>query len=417
MKNTLRLRNVLFLLFIISLGFLGYKGYLGLEKIAVTKKAEQFYQSEQYAKSEPLYKNAIDNGSILYKDQQNQATYSKLSRTSKEISSFLNIADLAFKNENYVELIMTYTDYLQVKEIKKKDPIFVDFDKHYNTEKQLFSLLTIVQANSYKQMDNNIDKHNFDNENFIFILGKLPIEVYGGATEKSKELTEQFKTYDARKYSFLKESLPFEALKSTINNQLTSYKESGIDAYWLNEDLKTFEKIHESKLAALEERRKKREEEIKKALENEKANDPVFQEKIMTIVNDYAVSWMSAYNALDSSYFVNITPDLLNFFNERFENIRSEDASFIGELLYTEFDLESFKYRNEDGIESVELNVVLIMNSASYLLGEDYELEETLNPWHYKLINTDSGWMISERKEIVDFNYSNTKVFEFIYNN
>ena len=199
MKNTLRLRNVLFLLFIISLGFLGYKGYLGLEKIAVTKKAEQFYQLEQYAKSELFYKKAIDNGSILYKEEQNQATYSKLSSTSKEISTFLNMADLAFKNENYPELIMTYTDYLQVKEMKKKDPIFVDFAKHYNTEKQLFSLLSNVKANSYKQMDNNIDKHNFDNENFIFILGKLPIEVYGDATKKSKELTEQFKMYDAKK--------------------------------------------------------------------------------------------------------------------------------------------------------------------------------------------------------------------------
>ena len=219
-----------------------------------------------------------------------------------------------------------------------------------------------------------------------------------------------------KKYSSLKESLAFEALKSMINNQLTSYKEIGIDAYWLNDDLKTFEKIHKSKLAALEERRKKREEEIKKALENEKANDPMFQEEIMTVVNDYAASWMLAYNNLDSSYFVHITPELLNFFNERFKNIRSKDAAFIGELLYTEFDLESFKYRNDDGAESVELNVVLIMNSASYLLGEDYELEETLNPWHYKLIMTDSGWMISERKEIVDFNYSNTKVFEFLYN-
>ncbi|USK55916.1 hypothetical protein LIS82_05135 [Cytobacillus solani] len=415
MKNTVRIRNGLFLLFVISAGLLVYKAYLGYEKLTAAKKAEHFYTSQQYVKSETFYKNAINNRSILYKENEIQSTYTMLSNNNKEVSALLEKADSLYRNENYSGLIKTYKSYLDLLEKKQNDPVFLDYDQHFNVQNEFDTLLSNTKKNLYKQMDANVNNEMFENEYFIAILGELPNEVYGSADKKTEELTSHFINYDERKYSLLEKSLRYNQLKKTINHQISSYHKIGLEAFWLKETPKKIEKAHELKMAALEEERKRKEEELKKAMEAEKAKDPAFQEEIMTVVNEYAIGWMSAYNQLDTSYFVHITPELLNFFDERFEEIRSNQTIFTGELLYTEFDLDSFNYSMDDEEESVELNVVLTMNSASYAEGEIYEMKETANPWYYKLIHTNDGWKLSERKELVHFNYSNTRIYEFAY--
>ncbi|MED3572865.1 hypothetical protein [Cytobacillus praedii] len=415
MKNTVRIRNGLFLLFIISFGLLGYKAYLGYEKFTATKNAEHFYLSQQYVKSETFYENAITNRSILYKENQIQSTYTMLLNNNKEVSALLEKAESLFRNENYSGLIKTYKDYLNLKEKKQDDPIFLDYDQHFNVQNEFDTLLSNTRENLYKQMDVNVKNQLFEDEHFIALLGALPNEVYGSADKKAEELTSHFIKYDEKKYSLLEDRLSYNQLKQKINRQVSSYYKIGFEAFWLKETLKSIEKAYELKIAALEEERKRKEEELKKAMEAEKAKDPAFQEEIMTVVNEYAIGWMSAYNQLDTSYFVHITPELLNFFHDQFEEIRSNQTIFTGELLYTEFDLDSFKYRMDDTEESVELNVVLTMNSASYTEGEIYEMTETANPWHYKLINTIEGWKLSERKELDHFNYSNTRIYEFTY--
>ncbi|WP_102273121.1 hypothetical protein [Cytobacillus massiliigabonensis] len=414
MKNTLWIRNGLFLLFVISAGLLGYKAYLGYEKVTASKKAEHFYKSQQYVNAEPYYKKAMNNRSILYKENEIQSNYTMLSSSNKEVSALLEEAEASYRNENYSKLINTYKGYLDLKEKKRDDPIFLGYDQHFNVQEEFDTLLSNAKENLYKQMDANINNEMFENEHFIAILGEMPTKVYGSADKKAEELTSHFINYDKRKYSLLENILSYNQLKKTINRQVSSYYKIGIEAFWLKETLKKIEKAHELKMAALEEERKRKEEELKKAMEEEKAKDPAFQEEIMTIVNEYVIGWMAAYNQLDPSYFVHISPELLNFFDERFEEIKSKQTIFTGELLYTEFDLDSFKYSMDDE-ESVELHVVLTMNSATYKEGENYEMKETANPWHYKLIHTSDGWKLSERKEIVNFNSANTQIYEFGY--
>jgi hypothetical protein len=427
MKKIQWLRNGLFLLFVVSLLFLGNKSYQVIAKITTTNKAEDFYNSKQYAKADAHVEKVIYNQAVNYKEKQIKTYFKELSRNKKLANSFYTNAEKAYKKEDFKGLFNSYSNYVKTVEDEANNKIFIDFDTHFQTKEKFSTLFSTIQQNSYKQMEANIKENIYKNEFFILILGKLPAKVYGGKAQKSNELLKLFRQYDSNKYSFLEKNLAFDSLKDTITKQISSYEEVNIDPTWLRSNLKAYQHTHDKQLAKLETERKKREEELRKAkeaelaaekaaAEAEKANDSIFQEEIMTVVNDYAEGWMDAYNNLDSSYFVNITPELRSFFEERFEGIRANNAQFIGELLYNEFDLDSFEYRNDEGVEMVELDVVLSMNSASYEYGDYYEMEETSTPWHYSLMNDGFGWQLSARKEISHFNYANTEVYQFGYN-
>jgi hypothetical protein len=427
MKKLQWLRNGLFLLFVVSLLFLGSKSYQGIAKITTTNKAVEYYNSKQFAKAEAQVEKVIDNHAVKYKDKQIKTYNDELSRNKKLANSFYTNAEKAYKKEDYQGLFNSYASYVKTVEDETNNKVFNDFDTHFQTKEKFHNLFITLQEKSYKQMEDNLKENIYKNEDFIFILGKLPAKVYGSKEQKSNELNKLFHQYDSKKYALLEKNLAFNSLKETISKQMTSYKEINIDPIWLKSNLKTYQKTHDKQLAKLESERKKREEELRKAkeaelaaekaaAEKEKASNPTFQEEIMTVVNDYAESWMVAYNNLDSSYFVNISPELRSFFEERFMAIRANNAQFYGELLYTEFDLDSFVYRNDEGVETVELDVVLTMNSDSYEYGDYYELEETSTPWHYQLINDGFGWQLIERGELSYFNYANTKVYQFGYN-
>jgi hypothetical protein len=427
MKKIQWIRNGLFLLFVVSLVFMGIKSYQGMTKITTTNKAVKYYNSEQYAKAEPHFGKVINNHAIQYKDNQAKSFYDELSSHKKLASSFYSNAEKAYDKEDFKALFTYYSDYVNTTKKEESNKVFKDFDTHFQTKENFSALFSQMHQDSMKQMEANLNENIFKHEDFIFVLGKLPAKVYGGKEQKTNELLKHFKQYDSKKYSSLEKTLAFNNLKTAITKQISSYDEINVDPTWLRNSLKTYQKAHDKELAKLESERKKREEELRKAkeaelavekaaAEEEKANDPTFQDEIITVVNDYAEGWMDAYNYLDSSYFVNITPELRSFFEERFEAIRANNAQFTGELLYTEFDLDSFKYTNNDGVESVELDVDLTMNSATYEYGDYYEMEETSNPWYYKLINDGFGWQLSERKEISSFNYDNTQIHQFGYN-
>jgi hypothetical protein len=427
MKKIQWFRNGLFLILIVSLVFLGIKSYQGMTKITTINKAEEYYHTEQYAMAEIQLEKVMNNHSFQYKDKKTKSYYDELSSYKKRVSSFYSNAEKAYKKEDYKALFSYYSDYLTSTEEESNNKVFQDFDAHFQTKEKLSTLLGKMQQDSFNQMDANLNENIFKHEEFIFVLGNLPAMVYGGEEQKTSELTKRFKQYDSKKYASLEKSLAFNNLKTALTKQISYYEEININPTWLKTNLKAYQKEHDKKLAKLESESKKREEELRKAKEAElaaekaiaeakKANDPTFQEEIITIVNDYAKGWMAAYNYLDSSYFVNITPELRSFFEERFETIRANNDRFIGELLYTEFDLDSFEYHNDEGIESVELDVVLMMNSDTYKYDEYYEMEETSKPWHYKLINDGYGWMLSDRKEKSSFNYVNTQTYQFGYN-
>jgi hypothetical protein len=416
MKTILRLRLCTIILLVCALFAVSYKYYLGIQKVSAYENATRAYESQQFIKAEEYYQEAINNWSFDYKENDISNKYETLLLSKNKLITLKDQGKKEFEKKNYDKLIEHYQKLEALQDENKENAIFQNYYSYLKVEEQYLQLFKKAKGKIINKIGaskkNKVYSHNED----FYLLAKFPAVVYGDNNKKITELTNLYKAYDLEKYGYLQQKLSFEVVENNIQDQITIYKNLGINQNWLSPLLNDLEIKNNQAIAKMKEEQEKREAEYKKAQEEQQAQDPIVQEEVMSAINAYANSWIQAYNSLDSSYFVNITPKLQHFFDQRFIQITNNNAAFTGELEKLEFDLNSFKYENKEGTETITVKVEITMNSASYSIGDDYELEVTSNPWLYTLVKDSNGqWLLDERKEVSSFNYDNTRIFEMGY--
>jgi hypothetical protein len=416
MKTILRLRLFTVILLVLALLAVSYKYYLGIQKVSAYEDASRAYQSKQYIKAEEYYQEALHNWSFDYNENDISKKYEILLFSKNKLVTLMEQGNKEFRKKDYGKLLENYQKLETLKVKNEDNTIFQDYYSHLKIEEQYLELFEKAKSKIIKKMETSTKNKVYSNNEDFFFLAKFPSQTYGDNNKKIKELTNLYKTYDLEKYEYLQTKLSYEDVKGKIQDQITIYKNLGINQNWLSPLLNDLEIKNNQAVAKMKEEQEKREAEYKKAQEEQQAQDPIVQEEVMNAVNAYANSWIQAYNSLDSSYFVNITPKLQQFFDQRFIQITNNNATFTGELKKLEFDLDSFNYENNEGTETITVIVEITMNSASYNIGDEYELEISSNPWLYTLIKDSNGqWLLDERKEISNFNYNNTRVFDMGY--
>jgi len=142
------------------------------------------------------------------------------------------------------------------------------------------------------------------------------------------------------------------------------------------------------------------------------------QEQVMDAVNEFLASWAPAYENMDISLFTNITEERRSLFASDFQWMLETGQRFTGQIVGTEFDLNSFMIDGGyDGYPySAVIDVAYILGEAAwYYLDEEPQLEEMVSFIEYELVYDDIAgrWVISYFTGLDEIDFSNTQAYTY----
>jgi len=141
-------------------------------------------------------------------------------------------------------------------------------------------------------------------------------------------------------------------------------------------------------------------------------------EQVMNAVNEYLASWVPAYKSMDIRQFTNITEERRSLFASDFQWMLETGQRFTGEIVGSEFDLDSFVLDGgyNGNPYTAEIDVAYVLRDAAwYYVGEEPQLRDMHSFNRYKVIfDEESGrWVISYFTALDSIDLTNTRAYKF----
>lgn len=141
-------------------------------------------------------------------------------------------------------------------------------------------------------------------------------------------------------------------------------------------------------------------------------------EQVMNAVNEYLASWVPAYKQMDIREFTNITEERRSLFASDFQWMLETGQRFTGEIVGTEFDLNSFTldggYNGKPYTAEIDVAYVL-RDAAWYYVGEEPQLQDmhSFNRYEVTFDEQSGRWVISYFTSLDRIDLSNTQAYKF----
>jgi uncharacterized membrane protein YvbJ len=141
-------------------------------------------------------------------------------------------------------------------------------------------------------------------------------------------------------------------------------------------------------------------------------------EQVMDAANEYIASWVMAYENMDLSYFTNITEERRSLFASDMLFMLETDLRFTGEIVGSEFDLNSFVL--DGGYDGYPYTAMieaafLLENAGWYYLDEIPELGDMVSYIGFEMYfdENEGRWIISYFTSLDGIDFSNTQAYTF----
>lgn len=141
-------------------------------------------------------------------------------------------------------------------------------------------------------------------------------------------------------------------------------------------------------------------------------------EQVMDAVNEYLFSWVMAYENMDISRFTNITEERRSMFISDFQWMLDTEQRFTGDIVGTEFDLDSFILDGGYGGQPYRAFIdtaFILENAAWYFVGEEPQTGDMVSFISYELIYDEYAgkWIIAYFTALDGIDFSNTQAYIF----
>ncbi|WP_167568604.1 SH3 domain-containing protein [Brevibacillus migulae] len=238
-RQSLRVRNLLFVLALLALCAVGYKLYATVEKLRYMDAAEAAFQKKDYAQAERFYKLASLPFSIQTKGAQLEDELSSLTVAREEAEALAEQLESTAAVKDPAELLSPYRHFLEIKKSYADDrpssQYFHSIIATFELDKKWSGKFIQLKEQAYQHMQQNLNRHQFEDESFLPVLTAIPYSFFGDQDAKDKELAKRFREYDRDKFAYLMDQQEFVQVISTLYDSWKRYGEAGIEPVWLQE--------------------------------------------------------------------------------------------------------------------------------------------------------------------------------------
>jgi len=142
------------------------------------------------------------------------------------------------------------------------------------------------------------------------------------------------------------------------------------------------------------------------------------REQVMNAVNEYLASWVPAYKSMDIQQFTNITEERRSLFVSDFQWMLETGQRFTGEIVGSEFDLDSFVLDGgyNGNPYTAEIDVAYVLRDAAwYYVGEEPQLRDmhSFNRYEVTFDEQSGRWIISYFTALDSIDLTNTQAYKF----
>lgn len=241
-KQAITLRNIMIILCICMLGLLGSKVLLIGDKIRVVQEAEQMYTAGDLIAAERLYRQAADNFSIHYKEEQIAGRLTELAPITAIRSSLdtlvrtsadqLVTKDFAGFMESYASLLSLKAKYFIsggpyeafYRQLSEESGISVQLTEGFRQFKEQF-LAELAAGGSGGDTG----------ETYKWNLLLIPDAYYGGADDKTALLAAEFEAHDIAGLKALAAAGSFQPMLDSALSMAQAYSSHSYTAPWVQE--------------------------------------------------------------------------------------------------------------------------------------------------------------------------------------
>ncbi|MDF9842471.1 MULTISPECIES: hypothetical protein [unclassified Paenibacillus] len=241
-KQAITLRNIMIILCICMLGLLGSKALMIRDKILVVQEAEQMYTAGDLIAAERLYRQAADNFSIHYKEEQISGRLTELAPITA-IRSGLDI------------LVRTSADQLVTKDfsgfmesyaslLSLKSKYFISGGPYESFYRELSeeSGISVQLTNGFRQFKDQFlaelatgGSGDGAGETYKWNLLLIPDAYYGGQEAKDALLAAEFEAHDVAGLKALAAAGSFQPMLDSALSMAQAYSSHSYTAPWVQE--------------------------------------------------------------------------------------------------------------------------------------------------------------------------------------
>ncbi|MFD3273252.1 hypothetical protein ACE3MS_24470 [Paenibacillus dendritiformis] len=239
-RDVLNPRNVVILLCAAAVVMIGFKGIHMKEKIDAVKEADRLYAAHDLVAAEEAYRQARNNRSIRYEEDkvaERLRELAPITEMKRQLDEVMSEADDAAASLRFDAFLKVHSRYQQLRSTYLKSG-----GSYAGEFKQM---LASVRATDRMQEHFNQFKAHFEaqledgkqegggDESFKANLLAIPASLFGGADEKTKQLTRLFRSYDEAKLARLAGQGEFRLMLDEVLAMREVYRKLDIEAEWL----------------------------------------------------------------------------------------------------------------------------------------------------------------------------------------
>ncbi|GIP28419.1 hypothetical protein J23TS9_35490 [Paenibacillus sp. J23TS9] len=240
-KHTLTLRNLLILFCIAMLVLIGLKGIDINRKMAWVDEAGRYYDQKDLIAAEEWYQKASNNNSIHYKEDliaKRLLELQPITLMKQTLSQLDQRAERTGSGQDFTGFLQVYNELqsAQSKYMNTGDRFAAYYPKisaGFGISDDITRYFQQFKALFYSQLDDRLSQGQTDEATPKWNLQAIPDVFYGGANEKTKQLTAKFKDFDEKLMSKLAGEGKFPELLDVSQSMMSQYQGRKLTAPWV----------------------------------------------------------------------------------------------------------------------------------------------------------------------------------------
>lgn len=241
-RDVLNPRNLMILLCAAAVVMIGFKGIHIKEKMDAVKQADRLYAAHDLVAAEEAYSQARNNRSIRYEEDKLAERLRELAPITdmkSQLNEVMSEADGVAASLRFDAFLKIHSRYQQLRSTYLKSG-----GSYAGEFKQM---LASVRAADRMQEHFSRFKAQFEaqlkdgkqesggEESFKANLLAIPASFFGGADQKSKQLTSQFRAYDEAKLARIASKGEFQLMLDEVLSMRKAYRKLDFEAEWLQD--------------------------------------------------------------------------------------------------------------------------------------------------------------------------------------
>lgn len=240
-KHTLTLRNLLILFCIAMLVLIGLKGIDINRKMAWVDEAGRYYDQKDLIAAEEWYQKASNNKSIHYKEDliaKRLLELQPITLMKQTLSQLDQRAERTGSGQDFTGFLQVYNELQSAKSkyMNTGDRFAAYYPKisaSYGISDDITRYFQQFKALFYSQLEDRLSQGQTDEATPKWNLQAIPDVFYGGANEKTKQLTAKFKDFDEKLMSKLAGEGKFPELLDVSQSMMSQYQGRKLTAPWV----------------------------------------------------------------------------------------------------------------------------------------------------------------------------------------